>query len=131
MVIYAPALCPKCGAVFRSDVAIAEPPWIIPTYRAIGGVCGRCGTRGRIPDWVYRFHAIASDCRREASDSQRRAQVLALTLHLRRHRTAKRTTEFLRGLSGPWRSLGPQFRGMSNVQRRAQLTFLLWILDEN
>jgi hypothetical protein len=131
MVTYAPAVCPKCGAIFRSDVAIAEPPWINPTFRAIGGTCGRCGGRGELPDWVFRFNAVAADCRLDASDNQRRTLVAGLTLHLRRHRTAKRTTEFVRGFSGPWRTLPPQFRGMSNLQRRAQLTFLLWILDEN
>lgn len=131
MVTYAPAVCPKCGAIFRSDVALPEPPWINPAFRATGGICGRCGSRGHIPEWAYRFHAVAVDCCRDASDNQRRTLVAALALHLRRHRTAKRTTEFVRGLSGPWRTLTPQFRGMSNLQRRAQLTFLLWILDED
>jgi len=57
--------------------------------------------------------------------------VAALTLHLRRHRTAKRTAEFVRGLAGPFRLLTPQFRGMSNPQRRAQLTFLWWIVADD
>ena len=131
MVTYAPAICPKCGAVFRSDVAIAEPPWLNPTFRAVGGICARCGARGRIPDWTYRFNAVAVDCRRDASDSQRRTLAAGLALHLRRHRTAKRTTEFVRGFSGPWRNLAGQFRGMSNLQRRAQLTFLLSIVDDD
>jgi len=115
--------------VFRSDLSLAEPPWILPAYRAVGGTCTRCGGPGLIPAWVYQFHAVAMDCRREASDQQRRSQIAELTVHLRRHRSAKRTTHFVQSFSGPWILLAPQLRAASTQQRRAKLTFLLWILD--
>jgi hypothetical protein len=131
VVFYAPAICTNCGAVFRSDVPIAEPPWITPTYRATGGRCPRCGRRGSIPTWVYRFHHVVSQSIEDASDEQRRSQVRAVEQHLRRHRTVKKTQTFIQDFRGPWRPLIMELRSTPPRQRSAQLTFLLWMLDED
>jgi len=131
MVLYAPAICPKCGGAFRSDVLIAEAPWIIPSYRASGGLCPRCGRTGAIPAWVYRFHDVAAQSRDDATDREIRVLVSALTQFLRRHRTAKRTLAYVDDLRGPWKALVQPLRAAPPQQRRAQLTFLLWIITEN
>jgi len=131
MVLYAPAICPDCGNVFRSDVLIPEAPWIIPSYRSSGGVCPRCGRTGAIPAWVYRINDLAAQGRDDASDREMRVFVAALTQFLRRHRTAKRTLAFVGDLRGPWKTLVQPLRAAPPQQRRAQLMFLLWTLTES
>lgn len=126
--LYAPAICPRCGNVFPSDVPMASTPWIAPIYRATGGACPRCGTRSAIAEWTYRFHATAIQGMLDASTHQRRDLTSALEVHLRRHRTAKQTAVFARDLRGPWKIVVPQLTAASPRQRRAQLLFLLWIL---
>ena len=130
LVRYAPAICTKCGSVFRSDLPIADPTWINPAYRASGGSCSRCGGIGLIPFWVFRFDATAELCRSEASDQQRRAMLADLEQHLRRHRTAKKTQAFISDLRGPWKPLLMAIKQAPQQQRRAQLTYLSWILAE-
>ena len=131
LLLYAPAICPKCGTVFRSDLPIANPPWITPAYRATGGPCPRGGQSGRIPLWTYRFHAAAELCRSEASDQQQRSLLADLDHHLRRHRTAKQTQAFIGNLHGPWKPLLLAIKEAPPQQRRAQLTFLRWILSRS
>jgi hypothetical protein len=130
MVLYAPAICPDCGNVFRSDVLIAEAPWIIPSYRSAGGVCPRCGGRGTIPPWVYRFHDVAAQCRDDAADRDKRSLAIGLAQFLRRHRTARRTQAFVAALRGPWKALVQPLKAGPPQHRRAQLMFLLWTLTE-
>ena len=130
MVLYAPAVCPDCGNVFRSDVLIAEAPWIIPSSRSAGGACPRCGGKGVIPPWVYRFHDLAAQRRDDASEREKRSLATTLTQLLRRHRTAKQTLAFVGELRGPWKPLVPLLKAVTAAQRRAQLTFLLWTLTE-
>ena len=131
LVRYAPAICPKVGSVFRSDLPIAGQPWITPAYRATGGPCPRCGETGFIPFWVFRFNAAADLCRSEAAEQQRRTLLSDLHQHLRRHRTAKKTQAFIAELRGPWRPLQAAIKEAPPQQRRAQLTFLSWILAED
>jgi hypothetical protein len=130
MVLYAPAICPDCGNVFASDVLIAEAPWIIPSYRPAGGVCPRCGGRGSIPVWVYRFHDVAAQCRDIATDREKRSLATGLAQLLRRNGTAKQTQAFVNDLRGPWKSLVQQLKAVPPQHRRAQLMFLLWTLTE-
>jgi hypothetical protein len=130
MVLYAPAVCPDCGDVFRSDVLIAEAAWIIPSFRSAGGACPRCGGKGVIPPWVYRFHDLAAQRRDDASVREWRAVATTLGQLLRRHRTAKQTLAFVADLRGPWKPLVQSLKSGSPQQRRAQLTFLLWTLTE-
>ena len=130
MVLYAPAVCPDCGNVFRSDVLIAEAPWIIPSYRSAGGACPRCGGPGAIPPWVYWFHDLAWQRRDEATERETRLLATNLGQLLRQHRTAKQTLAFVDELRGPWKPLVPPLKAVSPQQRRAQLTFLLWTLTE-
>ncbi|MET0966436.1 MAG: hypothetical protein ABWZ02_08580 [Nakamurella sp.] len=131
LVRYAPAICTKCGSVFRSDLPIAKPPWITPAYRASGGMCPRCGQTGLIPAWVFRFNATAELCRSEASDQQRRDLLADLEHYLRRHRTAKQTQAFVGDFRGPWKPLLLVIKQAPQQQRRAQLSFLSWILAED
>ena len=126
--LYAPAICAKCGAAFRSDVPIARPPFITPIYRSVGGSCPRCKQRGLIPPWTFRFNAAADVCRADASDQQRRTMAAELDQYLRRHRTAKQTQAFIADFRGPWRPLQLIIKGTQQQQRRAQLRFLQWIL---
>lgn len=128
--LYAPAFCPACGRVLRSDVPLADPPWITPTYRARGGNCPRCRTAGVLPNWVYSFHGVVVACRQEATDSQNTGMTSALQQHLRRHRTVKQRQSFIQDFTGPWRPLKLHFFATPARDRRAQLTFLLWILDD-
>jgi hypothetical protein len=130
MVLYAPAICPNCGNVFRSDVLIAEAPWIIPSYRSSGGACPRCGGTGAIPPWVYRFHDLAAQSREDATDREKRSAAAGLVQLLRRHRTAKRIQAYVNDLRGPWKQLVHPLKAASGQHRRAQLTFLLWIITE-
>jgi hypothetical protein len=130
MTLYAPAICPDCGNVFRSDVLIAESPWIIPSYRSTGGACPRCGGSGAIPPWVYWFHDLAAQSREDASDRERRVLASSLGQLLRRHRTAKRTQAFVTDLRGTWKPLVQPLKSAAPQHRRAQLTFLLWALTE-
>jgi hypothetical protein len=131
LVRYAPAICRKCGSVFRSDLPIARPPWITPAYRSAGGSCPRCRELGLIPPWVFRLNAAAELCRSEASDQQRRSMLADLQQHLRRHRTAKKTQGFISAFRGPWKPLLLTIKEAPAQQRRAQLTFLSWILTED
>jgi len=117
MVLYAPAVCPDCGNVFRSDVLIAEAPWIIPSYRSAGGACPRCGGKGVIPPWVYRFHDLAAQRRDDASEREKRSLATTLTQLLRRHRTAKQTLAFVSELRGPWKPLVPLLKAVTAAQR--------------
>ena len=128
MVLYAPAICPDCGNVFPSDVLIAETAWIIPSYRTTGGLCPKCGGRGTIPAWVYRFHDVAAQSRDDATDREKRSLATGLTQFLRRQRTAKQTQAFIAELRGPWKALVQPLKAAPPAHRRAQLTFLLWTL---
>ncbi len=130
MVLYAPAVCPDCGNVFRSDLVIAEAPWIIPSYRSAGGACPRCGGKGIIPPWAHRFHDLAAQSRDDASERETRALATNLGQLLRRHRTAKQTLAFVSDLRGAWKPLVQPLKAGPPQQRRAQLTFLLWTLTE-
>lgn len=127
-VLYAPAICHKCGRAFRSDVPIAEPPWITPIYRSVGGACPNCGGKGLIPGWVYQFHTAAVQSRAEATEHQKRSQIAALDQHIRRHRTAKRTQAFVQSFRDPWSNLIRYIKAAPPRERRAQLIFLRWII---
>ena len=131
MVLYAPAICPDCGGIFRSDLPIAEAAWMIPSYRSTGGRCPRCAGRGAVPSWVYLYRDIAAQCCADASDREKRSLATSLTQLLRRHRTAKQTLTFINDLRGPWKPLVRPSKAMSPPHRRAQLTFLLWMLTES
>ena len=131
LVRYAPAICTKCGSAFASDLPIAHPPWITPAYRAAGGYCPRCKQTGLIPLWTFRFNTAAELCRSEATDQQRRSMLADLEHFLRRHRTAKQTQAFISDLKGPWKPLLLVIKQAPPQQRRAQLTFLSWILAES
>ena len=50
---------------------------------------------------------------------------------LRKHRTAKQTQAFVGDIRGPWKPLLLSFKEAPPQQRRAQLTFLSWILSES
>ena len=130
MVLHAPAVCPDCGNAFRSDVLIAEEPWIIPSYRSTGGVCPQCRGRGAIPAWVYRFHDLAAQSQDDATDREKRLLAASLTQFLRRPRTTKQTQAFVADLRGPWKPLVQPLKSAPPGHRRAQLLFLLWTLTE-
>jgi hypothetical protein len=131
MVLYAPAICRGCGNVFRSDLLIAEAPWINPSYRSSGGACPRCGGSGAIPAWVYRFHELALQSRDDATDRETRSLADTLGRLLRRHRTAKQIQAFVVELRGPWKQLVQPLKAAPPEDRRAQLTFLLWMITES
>ena len=59
---------------------------------------------------------------------QRADLTAALEQHLRRYRTAKRTTVFIQEFRGPWKNLSPLLLAVAPAERRAQLTLLLWTL---
>jgi len=104
-VLYAPAICDACDAVFVSDLIVAEHPGEPTSYRRSAGPCPHCGGRGHIPEWVHRFHATAVDARDRATPEQIRSLTVALRHHLTPPQPAQRrapgpdlTTE----LVGPW-----------------------------
>jgi len=130
VVLYAPAICRDCGATFRSDVAIAEPSWITPSYRATGGRCPRCGGRGGIPTWTYRFHADARQAHADATDQHRRDLASVLDQHLRQCLNTKETQRFIDQLPGPWKNVIQRLNPCPAAQRRTQLAFLRWLLDD-
>jgi hypothetical protein len=79
---------------------------------------------------VYRFHDLAAQCRDDATDRETRLLATTLGQLLRRHRTAKRTQAFASDLRGAWKPLVQSLKAASPQHRRAQLTFLLWMLTE-
>ena len=80
------------------------------------------------PGLNYRFHSVAAQSLADSSEHQRRDLSAALEQHLRRHRTAKRTTAFIGEFRGPWKNLSPLLLAVAPAERRAQLTLLLWTL---
>lgn len=133
-VLYAPAICDDCDAVFASDLIVAEHPGEPTSYRRSAGPCPHCGGRGHIPEWVHRFHATAVDARDRATPEQISSLTAALRHHLTPPQPAQRrapgpdlTTE----LVGPWQVVAFELRHSHAQQLRAQLTLLLWMmLDE-
>ena len=131
-VLYAPAICDDCEAVFASGLVIPERLGEPTSYRRSAGPCPRCGGRGHIPEWVHRFHTTAVDARRRASPEQISALTAALRHHLDEPPPADRhaprpdpTTELI----GPWHTVAFELRHSPTEQRRAQLTLLLWMLE--
>lgn len=130
--LYAPAICDDCEAVFASGLVIPERLGEPTSYRRSAGPCPRCGGRGHIPEWVHRFHTTAVDARRRASPEQISALTAALRHHLDEPPPADRhaprpdpTTELI----GPWHTVAFELRHSPTEQRRAQLTLLLWMLE--
>jgi len=130
--LYAPAVCENCSTVFGSGQLIAENDGEPASYRRSAGPCPRCGGRGAIPEWVFRFHTVASAAADRATPEQLRSLIQAL-----RHwvDAAQPTVPFvtdgyLHGeLTGPWSGITVELRHTPADQRTAQVTFLLWILD--
>jgi hypothetical protein len=130
--LYAPAVCENCSAVFGSAQLIAESDGERASYRRSAGPCPRCGGRGSIPVWVFRFHTIASAAADRATPEQLQSLIQALRLRL----DAVAPTNpidpdgHLNGeLTGPWSGVALELRSVPADQRTAQLTFLRWIVD--
>ena len=88
--LYAPAICDACDAVFASGLVIAEHPGEPTSYRRSAGPCPHCGGRGHIPEWVYRFHATAANARDHATPEQISLLTVALRHHLNPSQPAQR-----------------------------------------
>jgi len=138
--LYAPAVCERCGAVFPSGEVIAESPGEPSSYRRSAGPCPRCGGRGNIPDWVFRFHAIAAAAREQATPEQIASFTAALRLQLSRSGvTGVEQDQLTAELDGPWHAVALELRRRTPSrrtpsrrtpsQRTARLTLLLWMFD--
>ena len=132
--LYAPAICDDCDAVFASDLIVAEHPGEPTSYRRSAGPCPHCGGRGHIPEWVHRFHATAVDARDRATPEQISSLTAALRHHLNPPQPAQRNApgpDLTTELVGPWQVVAFELRHSPAQQLRAQLTLLLWMmLDE-
>jgi len=130
--LYAPAVCENCAAVFGSGQLIAENDGEPASYRRSAGPCPRCGGRGAIPEWVFRFHTTASAAADRATPEQLSSLIQALRELLDPDRTPHRITaddDLSSELTGPWAGVALELRRAPATQRTAKLTFLLWILD--
>jgi hypothetical protein len=130
--LYAPAVCNECNAVFASSLLIAEGHGEPSSYRRSAGPCPHCQGRGTIPEWVFRFHSTAAT----ACDSATPAQLSSLTATLRHQlnpaqpmRETAVDPDLTADPSGPWRAIALELLRSSGDQRRARLTLLLWMLD--
>jgi hypothetical protein len=130
--LYAPAVCENCWAVFGSGQLIAESDGEPASYRRSAGPCPHCGGRGTIPEWVFRFHTTAS----MAADSATPEQLRSLIQALRHWVDAAQPTvpfdtdrDLNSELTGPWSCVAFELRRTPADQQAAKLTFLLWILD--
>jgi len=129
--LYAPAVCENCWAVFGSGQLIAESDGEPASYRRSAGPCPHCGGRGTIPEWVFRFHTTAST----AADSATPEQLHSLIQALRERVDPDQPTtpidtdrDLNSELTGPWTGVAFELRRTPADQQAAKLTFLLWIL---
>ena len=132
--LYAPAVCENCCAVFASTEVIAESDGEPTSYRRSAGPCPRCGNRGAIPGWVFRFHTIATGAMQQATPDQLHSLIPRLRetvgAALRAESTSSTTiADLTHQLTGPWSGVALELRRVSADQRTAMLTFLLWIAD--
>jgi len=132
--LYAPAVCENCCAVFASTEVITENDRESSSYRRSAGPCPRCASRGAIPEWVFRFHAIASGATHRATPDQLHSVIQALRETVDAALTGKSTTtttttDLTNQLTGPWSGVALELRRGSADQLTAKLTFLLWIAD--
>jgi hypothetical protein len=129
--LYAPAVCENCSTVFASTELIAEGHAESSSYRRSAGPCPRCGSRGAIPEWVFRFHTIATIAIDQATPEQLRSVVQALRTRSDNPPAANRTTiaDLTNQLTGPWSRVALELRQARADQRSAKLAFLLWIMD--
>ena len=130
--LYAPAVCQNCSAVFGSGQLIAESDGEPASYRRSAGPCPHCGGRGTIPEWVFRFHTTASTASDRATPEQLRSLIQALRERVDPDQPAVRVTaddDPSGELAGPWAGVAFELRRTPADQRTAKLTFLLWIVD--
>lgn len=132
--LYAPAICENCCAIFASTEIVAESTGESASYRRSAGPCPRCGSSGAIPEWVFKFHTIATMAMNQGTPEQLHSLIQALQetagAALTRKTTANTTiTELTHQLTGPWSGVALELRRASADQRTAMLTFLLWTAD--
>lgn len=131
--LYAPAVCDHCRAIFRSGVVIAEHPGDPSSYRKAAGPCPRCGGRGSVPEWVFRFHATVTIVRERATSGQISAMASALRHTLISPHPAEPRISADPDLPAqpgdPWRIVAVELHRSPADQRNALLTLLLWMLD--
>jgi hypothetical protein len=83
-----------------------------------------------IPDWVFRFHAIAAAAREQATPEQIASFTAALRLQLSRSGvTGVEQDQLTAELDGPWHAVALELRRRTPSQRTARLTLLLWMFD--
>jgi len=130
--LYAPAVCENCCAVFASTEVIPENDDQPASYRRWAGPCPRCGSRGAIPEWTFQFYATASIATDQATLEQLRCVIQSLreSPGPGSGRTLSTTINSLTNqLTGPWRGVDLELRQVTADQRAAKLTFLRWIVD--
>ena len=127
--LYAPAECDWCGAVFVSGVVIAEQPGDPSSYRKVAGPCPRCNSDGTVPPWVFTFHRIIADARDQATAQQIDSLISALRRHRNSDLLALDAMEFSAEPLGPWRAVAAAIHHSPAVERPARLALLEWTLD--
>lgn len=137
--LYAPAVCENCAAVFHSGQLIAENDGEFASYRRSAGPCPRCGGRGIIPEWVFRFHASASAAADRATPEQLGSLIQVLRERMNPAQPALPGTadddlgDDLGGelAAGPWAGVAVEIRRTPADQWAAKLTFLWWIVERS
>lgn len=128
--LFSQAVCGSCGAAFASGVVVAERRGDPVSYRGTAGPCPRCGGRGRIPGWIFRFHGAAAAARDQASAADN-----AAVLHAARQRVAHYSDESAqRGLTttlgGAWGGVAVQLRWIPADECEAALAMLVRMLED-
>jgi hypothetical protein len=103
--LFSQAVCDECGAGFASGVVVAERRGDPVSYRRSAGPCPRCGGRGRIPGWIFRFHAAAAAARDQASWAENCDVLAAVERLAGRPVDAPARAALALQLTGAWRGV--------------------------
>ena len=127
--LFSPAVCDSCAAVFSTSEVVAEHHGEPASYRASAGPCPRCGSRGSIPRWIFSFHAAAAAARDQAPTGQNAQVLSAVREVLGTPGEAADGTAFLSSLTGTWRGVAAALRGIPRREWGAALAMLCRMLE--
>jgi len=127
--LYSPAVCETCGAVFGSNEVIAEQPEDPTSYRRSAGPCPRCGGRGIIPEWVFRFHNTVQASLAQASAEEIGSLLAAVRRYAAEPARPGAQQAVTAEMVGPWHPMAPAVGHLPDDQWTAAITLLEWMFD--
>ncbi len=129
--LFSPAVCVSCGGVFASGVVVAERRGDPVSYRGSAGPCPRCGGRGRIPGWIFSFHAAAVAAREQAAAADNTAVLDAVRRCSPGDLDGPGRRAFSTEMTGAWRGVAVQLGRIPADEWQAAIAMLGPMLDDH